>query len=1006
MTQPILGDEVPAPGSEAALQHVRAALEEYWRLNGALDEGVLLLDAAGQVLTSNPAAWEMLGLSAEQLRGEQAVEAGWRVVGEDGADIEWSRLPQLVALRTGQAFRRLVLGVARPSAPAAWFSASAQPLMHEAHGAPFGAICSFIDISDLKRAEEALRVSEDRFRAMVETSPDSIAIIGMDWDFQQVNPAFRNSMGYTGDELVGPQAFKLIHPEDLPMVGERLNYALTEAGRGELVATTFRLKHSKGHWGFLDAHGTPLIDDSGKRKGALVVFRDISRQKRAESELQASEQKYRSLVENSMEGVFQTTPEGQVLTANPALVHMLGFASEAELRAWGPTGGLYANPEDRDRLTQRLDADGEVRNVEVVLRRRDGGLLTVRENARVVRGPGGEVLYYEGTLSDVTERRQAFDELRRQEALIAAVAASAARLLSDPDFSAAMQHALGVLGRAADVDRAYVFEWHQHSRTREPAASQRFEWTRDPSLAVMDDPLMQDLPLGEAGLGRWYEVLSGGGIIAGLVRELPGLERPLLESQDIRSILCVPISAGEAAGGFVGFDDCRTERVWTANEQAALAAAAGSIGAALQRKQVHEALRASEESYRELFQNANDIVYTTDLQGTFTSANRVGELITGYPIAELLGMNISRIVSPEHLEVARRMTATKVAGETQRTTYEIEIVTQDGRRVPVEVSSRLIYENGRPAGVQGIARDITERKAAEGLFQMVANSSPVGVFILQDGVFRFVNPTFERLTGYSSAELVGTEPLDLVLPEDRANVRANATAMLRGERGQAYEYRSRSKAGEILWIFETVAPITYRGERAVLGNYIDITERKRIERQLEYQAHYDALTGLPNRHYFIERLEESVTRAEERSENLAVLFLDLDGFKAVNDRFGHAGGDELLAAAAERLVACLRPRDVVARMGGDEFTILLQSLERREDATRVAQRIVDALRQPFRLSGFEAHATVSVGLSFSQAGSYRAGDLLRQADIALYNAKAAGKARYAIFGDETPARAA
>ena len=186
----------------------------------------------------------------------------------------------------------------------------------------------------------------------------------------------------------------------------------------------------------------------------------------------------------------------------------------------------------------------------------------------------------------------------------------------------------------------------------------------------------------------------------------------------------------------------------------------------------------------------------------------------------------------------------------------------------------------------------------------------------------------------------------------------------------------------------------------VVGTVQDITERKALERQLQHQALHDPLTDLPNRLLFMDRLEHALARTERREQSIAVLFLDLDNFKLINDSFGHAVGDQLLLKVADRLDSSMRPQDTVARFGGDEFTVLLEDGAEEEDATLVAKRIIEELRAPFALLGHELFVTTSIGIALSTRTRGRPNlvhDLLRDADAAMYRAKATSKASYAVF---------
>jgi diguanylate cyclase (GGDEF)-like protein len=194
----------------------------------------------------------------------------------------------------------------------------------------------------------------------------------------------------------------------------------------------------------------------------------------------------------------------------------------------------------------------------------------------------------------------------------------------------------------------------------------------------------------------------------------------------------------------------------------------------------------------------------------------------------------------------------------------------------------------------------------------------------------------------------------------------------------------------------------------VVGTVQDITERKALEKQLEHQALHDPLTDLPNRHLFIDRLERALARTKRQEKSVAVLFLDLDNFKLINDSFGHATGDHLLIRVAKRLTACMRLQDTVARFGGDEFTILIEEANGVDNAILAAERIIEELQDPFDLMGHELYVTTSIGIALSSHGlrrRYRPADMLRDADSAMYEAKTTSKASYAIFQPSMKTRA-
>jgi diguanylate cyclase (GGDEF)-like protein/PAS domain S-box-containing protein len=437
-----------------------------------------------------------------------------------------------------------------------------------------------------------------------------------------------------------------------------------------------------------------------------------------------------------------------------------------------------------------------------------------------------------------------------------------------------------------------------------------------------------------------------------------------------------------------------------------------------ERKRGEEALRQSEEKYRDLFENANDLIYTHDLRGFFTSLNRAGEIITGYKREEVVGtgFHIGRVVAPEYLEQAREMIARKVAGEPP-TAYELEIIAKDGRRVSLELSTRLIYQNGKPTGVQGIGRDITARKrakeelvASESRYRLLGESIMHQVWTAQpDGRIDYVNTQMLEYFGCPLEKILNGEIWSEVIhPDDLTACFERWTHSLNTGESYEVEFRQRDRDGVYRWHLARATAGRDADGRIIkwFGTNTDIHEQKIAEARLNHFARHDALTGLPNRPAFMSHLRQAIERAAAEPEfGFAVLFLDLDRFKVINDSLGHIIGDKLLVAIAERLKECVRPRDIVSRLGGDEFTILLNRSGQTSDVLRVAERIQRRLSAPFRLDGYEVFTSASIGIIFSDGTARREPeDFLRDADTAMYRAKEKGKARCEVFDREMHVR--
>jgi diguanylate cyclase (GGDEF)-like protein/PAS domain S-box-containing protein len=287
---------------------------------------------------------------------------------------------------------------------------------------------------------------------------------------------------------------------------------------------------------------------------------------------------------------------------------------------------------------------------------------------------------------------------------------------------------------------------------------------------------------------------------------------------------------------------------------------------------------------------------------------------------------------------------------------------------------------------------------------LVQNSSDV-IFVLDpDTTIQYVSPSVESMLKYPASDLIGRPLIDFMPAEDR--VLLHPVMAVRSTRSsqasEALEFRVRHRDGR--WLNTESAVTNLTENRAVGGvvvNMRDSTERKRFERELSYQAFHDPVTGLANRALFHDRVAHALTRRRDHGRTLAVLFLDLDNFKSINDTSGHSAGDELLQTIASRLAEALREGDTVARLGGDEFGILLENLEDQLRVSQVVERLLDVVREPLSVEGREVSIRCSIGVAMtSEAAEVTVDELLRNADVAMYRAKNAGGDTHELFAHE------
>lgn len=589
--------------------------------------------------------------------------------------------------------------------------------------------------------------------AAIEAAMDGIAILDSKGRFLYVNKSHVRMFGHRcSADLLGRVWHDLYDHQERDRLQRDVFPVLQQQKQWQGEATANRQDGST----FVEELSLTWLEGGGM----ICVCRDITERKQTEQSLWQAEQKYRSIFENVVEGIFQTSPTGHYLAANPMLAKIYGYASPEELIATltDIKHQLYVDPTQREAFMQVLQQSDAVWRFESQVYRKDGSIIWISENARTIRDEAGQLLGYEGTVEDITDRKQAEEELHKRDALLRGVAEATNHLLIEPDYTAAIVNALSVLGKAVNVDRVYLYQNHPHPDTGEVAMSMRYEWTRASVQPSINQPHWQNQPYSAFGLSRWYDALSTGNSVSGIACELPVSEQTLLGFDRVLSFLLVPILIDDQFWGFIGFDDCHTDRHWSRNEETLLVAMAASVGGALKREQAESTIR--------------------------------------------------------------------------------------------------------------------------------------------------------------------------------------------------------------------------------------------------YQAFHDLLTGLPNRTLFQDRMTQALGNAQRQNTLLAVMFLDLDHFKTINDTLGHAIGDQLLQAVARRITGCLRSGDTIARWGGDEFTILLPQISCVEDAAKTARRLIDTLKLAFHLEDHELYISSSIGIALFPVDGDDPQTLLKHADAALYRVKEQGRNGFQIY---TPA---
>ena len=674
--------------------------------------------------------------------------------------------------------------------------------------------------------------------------------------------------------------------------------------------------------------------------------------------LRKSEAKYRNLIETLpvMFYAVEAVQPYQPIYISPAF-ESLGFKVEE----WYEDPAIWQkilHPEDRERINQLNEKalkTGENIDYEYRVVAKDGTIFTVHDRGQFIKDESGKIICCQGIVFDVTKAKIAEEELKRRKKLYRTLAhniPNTAVLLFDQEFRYTL---------------AEGSQLRHHGYTREMFEGKTL-------FEVFPEELSKEYA------DYYRRALSGEKINFELENE-----------NGYFQVYVVPVKNefGEIFAGMVMWQDITD------------------------RRKAEKALRENEERYHELFENAYDIVYMHDLEGNFISVNRAAERVFGYSRREIIKMNMREFFAPDEFEIVRQKVLEKIKGAKQAV-YETTGLAKDGRKVILEINSCGVYENEKLVAIQGIARDITERKSVEDALkisearfrELFENANDLIYTHDLQGNFTSLNRAGEIITGYSREEALEKNISEIIAPEHLDRARQMIRRKIKGEAPTTYELEIIAKEGHRVTL-ELSTRLFFENDKpsGVQGIARDITERKITEEKLQFNALYDPLTNLPNRSQFMNHLKQAAERAERELDfRFAVLFLDLDRFKVINDGLGHVIGDKLLVAIAERLKSSLRPGDIVARLGGDEFTFLINNIKEHTDAVSVAERLQNKLSVPFKLENYEVFTSASIGIIVSDEIHRKPEDFLRDADTAMYRAKETGKSRYEVFDREMHVR--
>lgn len=848
----------------------------------------------------------------------------------------------------------------------------------QAHG-------SVQNISSQKRDEQALRESEQRFRQLFEQTP-RIAVQGYDRERRVIfwNQASAQLYGYSVAEAMGRRLEELIvpPPKRAQVVSEISSWMI---GGPAIPAAELTLQHRDGSEVHVYSSHLLLHNTRGQLEMYCVDI-DLGQQQQTHRQLESSEARYRNLVDQLHEAIFLVDTGGRLSFVNPAWQTISGYSIHESL-------GLplldFIEDEHREQVAQQIAAilarqvrgwAGEVRLCDangrphwVALR-----LAAAEQHDQGLRG----------SLDDIQDRR-------RSQALQEARNAVLDRMLAQRP----LQESLGDMARRLEQINPEILVsimLLEQGRLRVLAA---------PSLTkhYVDqvDGCAAQLGVGSCG----HAAASGELTVVEDIREHPYWAdyREVAEQAGLRACWSLPFKNDQhEVLGVFGIYHRRPMRP-TPHDIALVVEFTRLAGLAVRQQQRDAERLQSELRFRATFEQAAVGIAHVALDGQWLRVNQPLCRMLGYPREELIKRSFQDITHPDDLDLDLQLTQQLIDGEVNCLNLEKRYLRRDGSVLWAALSATLVrHTNGEPHYFISVLEDISLRKQQELALRQAATvfeSTQEGVLVV-DGRRRILtcNPAFGSLTGIDVQNVLGRR-LHSLLPSNELD-RVRYRALWRRVQSSGHwqgELSSRRPDGSRFPFWLSISKVRDCDQYVLIFN--DLSQYRDSQERLAHLVHFDTLTDLPNRLFAMERLGHALEHAQRHNERVAVLYFDLDNFKTINESLGHKVGDNLLVTVARRLQKRLRNEDTLARLGSDEFLVVLENLQRPEEAANIARSLIELLERPLPLEsgGREAYLSASIGISLYPDDGQSSDDLLRNADSAMHQAKQEGRNTYRFY---------
>jgi diguanylate cyclase (GGDEF)-like protein/PAS domain S-box-containing protein len=952
--------------------------------------GCYVLDIASGTWTSTSLLNEIFGIDESY---ERSV-AGWEALAHPDDQVMMASYFANEVIGQRKPFDKQYRIIRQTDGAVRWVHGLGK-LEFDAQGRPTKMRGIISDVTAHKQWEMQLQESEARYRATFEQGAIGINHVSFEGVYLRCNACFAEIIGYPIEEIPGMSVFQVTLPEDR----ERTSKAFEQLSESSTGTVHWEKRFLRKDGGVAWAKMTTSVqrDGNGKALYRLAFVEDITERKWAEMQLQESEERYRTTFEQAAVGIVHSALDGRFLHCNARFAEIIGYPQE---EIPGLSFQQTTAPEDLESCEtahqQLLCGAVETYSIEKRFVRKDGSRVWGNVTISSQRDGAGHIQYFIAIVEDIQARKETEERLAAaQEAMRVSEERYKTVFETCPDAVMIIRMSDGVV---LDCNRAFLDSTcFDRNEVIGRKGSELGIWVNDSDLQILIDLLQHNSRC------RDMEVLK---------RRKNG------------EIYWVRLSASLME---IGGESCR---VTFAKEITEIKAAEERTATA------QEAMRASEARYRTAFQTSIDAFAITRLEdGMFVDVNDNYVQVMGYTREELVGqpvevpntlVNLDGAIHRDiFLDLARRDTLGLNiwvdSDERQRwadllrrdkvcRNFEARFRRKNGQIFWALMSASITKVDG-VACVLAVIRDISEAKEAEEKMTAAAEAlrlsemryrtafqtsiDAININRLDNGKYVDCNQAFLDILGYQREEVIGRTSLELGVWVDHRDRKTMAEMVSQSSSCRSMEVQFRKKNGELMWGELSASLMDVDGVPCVLSITRDLSSSKAAENEIRNLAFYDPLTGLPNRRLLLERLQQVQAIEARNCGWQALLLLDLDNFKTLNDTLGHQPGDLLLQQVAQRIISCVPEAVMVGRLGSDEFVVILDDLSEADEeaatqAEVIGEKMLASINEPYLLLDRECLSTASIGITFFGGQRNSTDEILQQADIALHQAKAAG----------------